>query len=88
MAAPRWCRFSRDDHRSFLWASSVKKRGHGGGRDEKGALEAFAATASEEQQIRVLNSVLDDLVARYGDWNLPWGEVNRLQRLTGEIRTS
>ena len=37
------------------------------GRDEKGALESFAATASEEQQIRVLNSVLDDLVARYGD---------------------
>ena len=55
------------------------------GRDEKGALESFASTASEEQQIRALNAVLDDLVERYGRWNLPWGEVNRLQRLTGDI---
>ena len=35
LAVPRWCRFSRDDHRSFLWASSVKKRGHGGGSTKK-----------------------------------------------------
>ncbi len=53
--------------------------------DEKSALETFASTASSGRQIELLNVALADLTKRFGSWNLPWGDVNRLQRLTGEM---
>jgi acyl-homoserine lactone acylase PvdQ len=28
---------------------------------------------------------VDTLTAHFGDWNTPWGEINRLQRLDGAI---
>ena len=53
--------------------------------DEKSAFETFASAASSERQIELLTVTLADLTKRFGSWNLPWGDVNRLQRLTGEM---
>ncbi len=39
-----------------------------------------------EERLSVFRAVIEQLEADFGNWEIPWGEVNRYQRLTGEIR--
>jgi acyl-homoserine-lactone acylase len=48
-------------------------------------LGARAATASTEQQLQALAAAADKLAADFGSWRTPWGDINRFQRLTGDI---
>jgi acyl-homoserine-lactone acylase len=41
--------------------------------------------ATAEQQLQALATASDKLVADFGRWDTPWGQVNRFQRLTGDI---
>jgi acyl-homoserine-lactone acylase len=36
-------------------------------------------------KLAALSSTVDTLTAHFGSWETPWGEVNRFQRLTGDI---
>ncbi len=45
----------------------------------------FAAKARPNEVLEPLKAVLANLTKRFGKWNMPWGEVNRFQRLTGAI---
>ena len=38
------------------------------------------------EQLKVFEGVLAQLDEDFGTWRIPWGEVNRYQRLTGDIR--
>jgi acyl-homoserine-lactone acylase len=38
-----------------------------------------------EQLVQALSTASDKLTADYGTWKTPWGEVNRYQRLTGDL---
>ena len=38
-----------------------------------------------EEALTIFEEVIDELVADFGTWKLPWGEVNRYQRTTGDI---
>lgn len=35
---------------------------------------------------RIFEEVLDQLTEDFGSWEIPWGEVNRYQRLNGDVR--
>lgn len=37
------------------------------------------------ERLRVFSEVIAELDAAFGNWQTPWGEINRFQRLTGEI---
>ncbi len=39
-----------------------------------------------EERLAVFRAVIEQLEADFGTWDIPWGEVNRYQRLNGEIR--
>ena len=41
---------------------------------------------SNEDMLGLLESVISELDEDFGTWNIPWGEVNRYQRLNGDIR--
>ncbi len=41
--------------------------------------------ASAVDKLRVFRETLAELTASFGTWNTPWGEVNRFQRITGDI---
>jgi acyl-homoserine lactone acylase PvdQ len=41
--------------------------------------------ASDEQLLQALSTAVDRLAADFGTWKTPWGEINRYQRLTGDI---
>ncbi|WP_343488054.1 acylase [Allomuricauda sp. d1] len=38
------------------------------------------------EQLKIFEKTIDQLVADFGTWEVPWGEVNRYQRLNGDIR--
>ena len=45
----------------------------------------FAATASSKGLIEPLIAVMNDLKNKAGDWKVPWGTINRFQRISGDI---
>jgi acyl-homoserine-lactone acylase len=44
-----------------------------------------AKTASPDQLLQALADASDTLTRDFGTWKTPWGEINRYQRLTGDI---
>ncbi len=44
-----------------------------------------ATGAAPESLLKPLATVCDRLAADFGTWKTPWGDVNRFQRLTGDI---
>jgi acyl-homoserine-lactone acylase len=42
-------------------------------------------SASARAHLEALAAATDTLEARFGEWRTPWGEINRFQRLTGDI---
>jgi acyl-homoserine lactone acylase PvdQ len=48
--------------------------------------DQFIATmAPADQLLQALATASDKLTADFGTWKTPWGEINRFQRLTGDI---
>lgn len=45
----------------------------------------FAARASAENFLQPLQETISDLQNKFGRWQLPWGEINRFQRISGDI---
>lgn len=45
----------------------------------------IATTATPQQLLQALAAASDKLAADFGTWRTPWGEINRFQRLTGDI---
>jgi len=41
--------------------------------------------ATPEQKLQALAAASDRLARDFGSWKTPWGEINRFQRLTGDI---
>lgn len=49
-------------------------------------LTAFTIkNTSAQEKVTALAEVLKDLTRDFGSWKTPWGEINRYQRLTGNI---
>ncbi|NKB88431.1 MAG: acylase [Acidobacteria bacterium] len=54
--------------------------------DDSPLLEALANEVSADDQLASLAAALVKLTEDFGDWRqTPWGEINRFQRLTGDI---
>jgi acyl-homoserine-lactone acylase len=43
------------------------------------------AISAERRLLETLSRAVDGLVEDFGTWDTPWGEINRFQRLTGDI---
>jgi acyl-homoserine-lactone acylase len=57
----------------------------GGKSDQVSKTLAYAKSASPSELIQALRKAIAQLTATYGTWKMPWGEINRYQRLTGQI---
>jgi len=56
--------------------------------NQRGGLSAadwMTTRATHEQRLEALAIASDSLVARYGKWQTPWGDINRFQRLSSDI---
>jgi len=47
--------------------------------------EALGRQSTPEQQLQALATASDKLARDFGTWKTPWGDINRFQRLTGDI---
>lgn len=48
-------------------------------------------TYTQEEQMKMLSvfqATLEELNSKFGSWNTPWGEINRFQRINGDINMS
>jgi acyl-homoserine lactone acylase PvdQ len=48
-------------------------------------IDMMIATTSAEEKLKAFSDAIDDLTRDFGTWNITWGEINRFQRLTGEV---
>ena len=56
--------------------------------DNLGLIAMTNQNTSVQEKITALADVLTDLTRDFGTWKLPWGAVNRYQRLTGKTQES
>ncbi len=53
--------------------------------DQVDKAKYFAATAAANEFINPLLSTINDLQKKYGRWQIPWGDINRIQRISTDI---
>jgi len=46
----------------------------------------WGSASPNSEKLRIFEAVIDQLTEDFGTWEIPWGEVNRYQRLNGDIR--
>ncbi len=73
----RWGVDSVPTSLAVFWGEDIRRRV--GGR--RGSPE----DATPEQLLESLAAASDKLTADFGTWKTPWGEINRFQRLTGDL---
>jgi acyl-homoserine lactone acylase PvdQ len=67
---------------ALFWGDAARSRVRTGRRI--GSEDAVAALPGE-QLLEALAAASDKLAADFGKWQTPWGEINRFQRLTGDL---
>ena len=82
----RWSAASVPTTLAVFWGEELWQRVAPDARKANLTVYEFMETrASSAQRLDALASVVDKLTADFGTWKLPWGDVNRFQRLTGDI---
>ena len=81
----RWGVDSVPTSLAVFWGDDVRRRAGGGGRRGGGANDESIAKAPAEVLLQSLAAASDKLQADFGTWKTPWGDINRFQRLTGDI---
>ncbi|MGB5497399.1 MAG: acylase [Maribacter sp.] len=56
------------------------------GMSDMQRMDYFGTSSPMGERLRIFEEVLDELIVNFGTWEMPWGEVNRYQRLNGDIR--
>ncbi|GAB3887013.1 penicillin acylase family protein [Spirosoma agri] len=76
---------------AIFWGEKIQKlarsRAAGDQRFDNLSLTAFTISSTTPQEkVTALAEVLTDLTRDFGTWKTPWGDINRYQRLTGNIQ--
>jgi acyl-homoserine lactone acylase PvdQ len=45
----------------------------------------FIEKATTDDLLQPLLAVIDELNSKFGNWQIPWGDINRFQRVSGDI---
>ncbi len=81
----RWSVNSVPTSLGVFWGEDIRRRVGGGGRGAGTSIDDAIADAPAEQLLHSLAAASDKLAADFGTWKTPWGDINRFQRLTGDI---
>ena len=69
------------------WAEDMMQRVAQKARDSSmSTLEYIAQSATGDDHLESLASATKLLTTEFGDWRIPWGEINRFQRINGDIQ--
>jgi len=82
----RWSAASVPTALAVFWAEEIRRRVAADARTAGMSVEDYIGSrAPGEQLLQSLASASDKLAADFGKWEMPWGEINRFQRLTGDL---
>ena len=69
------------------WAEDMMQRVAQKARDSSmSTLEYIAQSATGDDHLESLASAIKLLTTEFGDWRIPWGEINRFQRINGDLQ--
>ncbi len=69
---------------AVFWGQEAQRRATGGGRRGAGAATPVESLI-DETLLQSLAVATQKLADDFGKWQTPWGEINRFQRITGDI---
>ena len=82
----RWSTTSVPTSLAVFWGDELGQRiGAEARRAGMSVDEYIVKRATPDQRLQALATASDKLAADFGQWRTPWGEINRFQRLTGDI---
>jgi acyl-homoserine-lactone acylase len=82
----RWSATSIPTSLANFYGDDLGRRvGQEARRSGLAADEYMATKATSAQQLASLAAAVDKLTSDFGTWKTPWGDINRYQRLTGDI---
>ncbi len=77
----RWSETSVPTSVAVFWGEDLGRRA-GGGRRGGGTRDTIPTA---DQMLQALAAASDKLAADFGSWKTPWGDINRFERVTGDI---
>ena len=82
----RWSVNSVPTSLAVFWGDAIRERAGADAKTSGLYLSDYICTkASPELLLQSLSDASDKLAADFGAWKTPWGDINRFQRLTGDI---
>jgi acyl-homoserine lactone acylase PvdQ len=82
----RWSVSSVPTSLAVYWGEEIGRQvGQDARRAGMSADDYIAHRAPGAQRLQALAAASDRLAADFGTWKTPWGDINRFQRLTGDI---
>jgi acyl-homoserine-lactone acylase len=82
----RWGTDSVATSLAVFWGTQLRKDLADEQEETSLPVEELAATKTPpETLLRALDVASDRLTADFGSWKTPWGQINRFQRITGDI---
>ena len=82
----RWSATSVPTTLAVLWASDLWTRSSAAAAGSHTKIYDYLQTrVPANEKLDVFAGVVDRLTLDFGGWRVPWGEVNRVQRITGDL---
>jgi acyl-homoserine-lactone acylase len=82
----RWAVDSIPTSLAIFWGEDIRHRTIDDAKASGISVEEYVATkAAAQQLLQSLDVATDRLTSDFGTWKTPWGDINRFQRLTGDI---
>jgi acyl-homoserine-lactone acylase len=81
----RWAVTSVPTSLAVFWGEDLQRQVGDAGRAVGMSADDYISRAPADQLLRSLAAASDRLAADFGSWKTPWGDINRFQRLTGDI---
>jgi acyl-homoserine-lactone acylase len=71
---------------AVYWGEEIARRVEDAARKAGVSTDTYIVTkATPDQMLQALAAASDKLASDFGGWKTPWGDINRFQRLTGDI---
>ncbi|MBC7674339.1 MAG: penicillin acylase family protein [Polaromonas sp.] len=81
----RWSITSVPTSLAVYWGEELQRTVSGRGVGNVNGDEDLMKRSTPDQRLRALAAASDRLASEFGQWKTPWGDINRFQRLTGDI---
>ena len=82
----RWSATSIPTSLAVFWGEEMWRQSRADADSENmTAYDVIARKIPPAQKLEALAMVMDTLASQFGTWQTPWGDINRFQRLTGDI---